>query len=184
MSTAFPADSGMYCPGSSSGLHHDFHDNLYVLLRGRKHFELYSPHLARQMYTAGIISKVHANGRIVYEGQARPLALARRQTALVHTLMRQAAAFLARPVPDCSASTLHCLHLNGLWQERLPCSSPQAHDQLPCIYRATSLPAGVRLHRLLGGRQRSAWQQQKGMLQLALQAQLTGLRLRSSSWTA
>lgn len=24
--------------GSSSGLHHDFHDNLYVLLRGKKTF--------------------------------------------------------------------------------------------------------------------------------------------------
>ena len=24
--------------GSSSGLHHDFHDNLYILLRGRKKF--------------------------------------------------------------------------------------------------------------------------------------------------
>lgn len=24
--------------GSSSGLHHDFHDNLYLLLRGRKRF--------------------------------------------------------------------------------------------------------------------------------------------------
>lgn len=29
--------------GTSSGLHHDYHDNLYVLLRGRKAFRLYSP---------------------------------------------------------------------------------------------------------------------------------------------
>ena len=28
---------------SSSGLHHDFHDNLYILLRGRKRFHLWSP---------------------------------------------------------------------------------------------------------------------------------------------
>ncbi|KAK9811206.1 hypothetical protein WJX73_010422 [Symbiochloris irregularis] len=60
--------------GSSSGLHHDFHDNLYVLIRGRKHFELYSPDLAERMYTAGVIRKVHCNGRIVYEGQGDILA--------------------------------------------------------------------------------------------------------------
>ena len=29
--------------GSSSGLHHDFHDNIYVLLRGCKEFRLFSP---------------------------------------------------------------------------------------------------------------------------------------------
>ena len=29
--------------GSSSGLHHDFHDNLYILLRGQKRFRLFSP---------------------------------------------------------------------------------------------------------------------------------------------
>lgn len=29
--------------GTSSGLHHDYHDNLYILLRGRKRFRLYSP---------------------------------------------------------------------------------------------------------------------------------------------
>ena len=29
--------------GSTSGLHHDYHDNIYVLLRGHKTFRLYSP---------------------------------------------------------------------------------------------------------------------------------------------
>ncbi|MES1915290.1 MAG: hypothetical protein MHM6MM_007261 [Cercozoa sp. M6MM] len=29
--------------GSSSGLHHDYHDNLYVLLRGRKQFRCFAP---------------------------------------------------------------------------------------------------------------------------------------------
>ena len=48
--------------GSSSGLHHDFHDNLYVLLRGRKRFQLYSPSSARAMALAGELSRVHANG--------------------------------------------------------------------------------------------------------------------------
>ena len=56
--------------GASSGLHHDFHDNLYVLLRGRKRFRLYPPHdAARTMYTYGRIAKVHKNGCIVYAAQ-------------------------------------------------------------------------------------------------------------------
>ena len=55
--------------GSSSGLHHDFHDNIYVLLRGTKRFRLFSPKDAYRMYTAGKIAKVHPNGRICYEGQ-------------------------------------------------------------------------------------------------------------------
>ena len=54
--------------GTCSGLHHDFHDNLYVLARGRKRFELYSPADAPFMYTVGALAKVHANGRINYEG--------------------------------------------------------------------------------------------------------------------
>jgi hypothetical protein len=49
--------------GSSSGLHHDFHDNLYVLLCGRKRFRLYPPSMARSMYTQGRVSKIHENGR-------------------------------------------------------------------------------------------------------------------------
>jgi hypothetical protein len=60
--------------GSSSGLHHDFHDNLYVLLRGRKRFRLWAPQQARAMYTHGALRKVHANGRIVYQGQGQVLA--------------------------------------------------------------------------------------------------------------
>ena len=54
--------------GTSSGLHHDFHDNLYVLLRGRKRFRLYSPADAARMRTAGAISRVHSNGLINYAG--------------------------------------------------------------------------------------------------------------------
>lgn len=53
---------------ASSGLHHDFHDNLYVLLRGRKHFRLFSPADAAWMYTHGELARVHANGRINYVG--------------------------------------------------------------------------------------------------------------------
>ncbi len=54
--------------GSSSGLHHDFHDNIYVLLRGRKRFRLFSPAHAPVLYTVGKVSQVHPNGRICYEG--------------------------------------------------------------------------------------------------------------------
>lgn len=56
--------------GSSSGLHHDYHDNLYILLRGRKRFRLYSPADTARMYTRGTLLRVHANGRINYEGEA------------------------------------------------------------------------------------------------------------------
>lgn len=57
--------------GSSTGLHHDFHDNLYVLLRGRKRFRLYSPNMADLMLTNGELQMVHPNGRIVYKGDGR-----------------------------------------------------------------------------------------------------------------
>lgn len=57
--------------GASSGLHHDHHDNLYVLLRGRKRFRLWSPAWAARMYLHGEVDTVHPNGRIVYKGQVR-----------------------------------------------------------------------------------------------------------------
>ena len=55
--------------GASSGLHHDYHDNLYVVLRGTKRFRLYSPADTTKMYTRGKLVKVHTNGRINYEGE-------------------------------------------------------------------------------------------------------------------
>ncbi|KAG2485492.1 hypothetical protein HYH03_015766 [Edaphochlamys debaryana] len=60
--------------GSSTGLHHDFHDNLYVLLRGTKRFRLYPPGLHPRMATVGRAARMHPNGRIVYEGQGDVLA--------------------------------------------------------------------------------------------------------------
>jgi len=54
---------------SSSGLHHDFHDNLYILLRGEKHITLFPPKTAMDMYTVGEIVKIYDNGRINYLGQ-------------------------------------------------------------------------------------------------------------------
>lgn len=53
---------------SSSGLHHDYHDNLYVLIRGRKKFHIFDPSQSSYMYTHGEIAHVHRNGRICYEG--------------------------------------------------------------------------------------------------------------------
>ena len=55
--------------GSNSGLHHDFHDNLYILLRGKKKFRLFSPNETINLYPSGNIEKIHSNGRINYTGQ-------------------------------------------------------------------------------------------------------------------
>ncbi|XP_049849957.1 uncharacterized protein LOC126320545 [Schistocerca gregaria] len=54
--------------GTSSGLHHDFDDNLYILLKGEKKFCLFSPIDAYKMNTYGTIKRVHPNGLINYEG--------------------------------------------------------------------------------------------------------------------
>eukprot|EP00892_Ulva_mutabilis_P010350 jgi/Ulvmu1/7688/UM038_0120.1 len=59
---------GRSAEGTSSGLHHDFHDNLYVLLRGTKRFRLFPPNMADRMYTHGSVECIHNNGRIVYKG--------------------------------------------------------------------------------------------------------------------
>jgi hypothetical protein len=53
--------------GSSSGLHHDFHDNLYILLQGRKRFTLFSPKDAEFMKCHGEMAVVEDNGVISYE---------------------------------------------------------------------------------------------------------------------
>lgn len=57
--------------GSSSGLHHDFHDNLYLLIRGRKRFRLFPPSAAELLHVSGQLKKIHRNGLIVYQS---PLA--------------------------------------------------------------------------------------------------------------
>lgn len=54
--------------GSSSGLHHDYHDNFYLLVQGVKQFRLYSPDTAYSMSTYGAIEKIHFNGVISYIG--------------------------------------------------------------------------------------------------------------------
>ena len=57
--------------GNSSGeivtpLHHDFNDNLYVVVEGRKHFTLFPPSEARNLYTRGTLLEVEQNGNIRY----------------------------------------------------------------------------------------------------------------------
>ncbi|KXS09570.1 Clavaminate synthase-like protein [Gonapodya prolifera JEL478] len=52
--------------GSSSGLHHDFADNLYSLLLGKKSFKLFAPSEAGNMYLAGTNPRIFANGLIAY----------------------------------------------------------------------------------------------------------------------
>lgn len=54
--------------GSSSGLHHDYHDNFYLLVHGSKEFRLYSPDTALAMDTYGTIERIHFNGVISYVG--------------------------------------------------------------------------------------------------------------------
>ena len=48
--------------------HHDYHDNLYIVLRGTKHISLFPPTEHGNMYTVGKLEKLHPNGRINYEG--------------------------------------------------------------------------------------------------------------------
>ncbi|KAL4429824.1 hypothetical protein ABPG77_010941 [Micractinium sp. CCAP 211/92] len=77
--------------GSSTGLHTDYHDNLYVLLRGRKRFRLYPPQAAKQMYTVGKVAKTHPNGRIVFKGQGDVLPDGSEAGEASRFLMRRAA---------------------------------------------------------------------------------------------
>ncbi|KAI5957817.1 hypothetical protein KGF57_003084 [Candida theae] len=53
--------------GTSSGLHHDHADNLYILVQGRKRFTIYSPNDALKLYTVGKVYKIFSNGVIDYE---------------------------------------------------------------------------------------------------------------------
>ncbi|CAA21875.2 histone demethylase Jmj4 [Schizosaccharomyces pombe] len=58
--------------GTSSGLHHDFHDNIYAVISGYKRFVIISPDHANQLKLSGKISKIHPNGLISYEGEDCP----------------------------------------------------------------------------------------------------------------
>ncbi|KAG7195235.1 uncharacterized protein KQ657_003761 [Scheffersomyces spartinae] len=60
---------GRYIPsgGTSSGLHHDHADNLYILAQGRKRFTLISPLDAEKLHTVGTIFQIFENGIIDYD---------------------------------------------------------------------------------------------------------------------
>lgn len=53
--------------GSSTGLHLDYHDNIYVVLKGKKKFEIYSPDSADRLPTFGEIRRVQKNGLVCYD---------------------------------------------------------------------------------------------------------------------
>jgi len=59
---------------STSGLHHDYHDNLYILLRGNKRIRLFPPHEIHNLYTYGVPEIIHSTGRVNYRGQLRTTA--------------------------------------------------------------------------------------------------------------
>ncbi|GKZ00754.1 hypothetical protein MPSEU_001027200 [Mayamaea pseudoterrestris] len=52
---------------ASSGLHHDYHDNIYLLVSGIKHFRLYAPSEHSVMETYGTLDCIHENGLISYQ---------------------------------------------------------------------------------------------------------------------
>lgn len=56
-----------YSSDSSSGLHHDFHDNFYFLHQGRKTFRLYRPQDYIHMELYGQVTKLRDNGVISYD---------------------------------------------------------------------------------------------------------------------
>ena len=47
-------------------LHHDFNDNLYVVVEGRKHFTLFPPEQAPNLYLRGEVTEIGRNGIIQY----------------------------------------------------------------------------------------------------------------------
>ena len=51
-------------------LHHDFNDNLYVVVEGRKHFTLFPPEQAANLYVRGQLLGVEPNGIIRYASMA------------------------------------------------------------------------------------------------------------------
>ena len=54
--------------GACSGLHHDYHDNIYVVASGTKRVSLFPPAVATLLRPGGDIATIHPNGRIVYRG--------------------------------------------------------------------------------------------------------------------
>jgi len=57
---------------TKSQLHHDYHDNLYVVVRGRKSFVLFPPRDLPFLYTRGRPLRADPNGVVHYGRQAVP----------------------------------------------------------------------------------------------------------------
>ena len=53
---------------TSSGLHHDFHDNVLIQVCGTKRVRMWDPSATRALRPRGGRASIHANGRIVYGG--------------------------------------------------------------------------------------------------------------------
>jgi len=58
--------------GLNSGLHHDFENNLYVLLKGKKKFRLYSPADCFNLYPIGSIISINPYGNHYYCNERDP----------------------------------------------------------------------------------------------------------------
>ena len=54
--------------GAASGLHADYHDNIYALAAGTKTFTLFPPALAPALQLHGRLVTIHPNGRLVFAG--------------------------------------------------------------------------------------------------------------------
>lgn len=84
--------SSKYIPGlgSSSGLHHDHADNLYILISGSKRFTLFCPYDADKLSTVGTIYKVYNSGVIDYhrDESAPTWSHVREDGAMVHEVAK------------------------------------------------------------------------------------------------
>ncbi|OBA29207.1 Clavaminate synthase-like protein [Hanseniaspora valbyensis NRRL Y-1626] len=56
---------------TSTGLHHDHADNIYIPVEGHKRFTLFPPFVAENLYTVGNINKIYDNGVIDYKMDAQ-----------------------------------------------------------------------------------------------------------------
>jgi hypothetical protein len=79
---------------TSSGLHHDFHDNLYCLLQGSKTFKIAPPSAIHKLKMKGTLCRLHENGRVVYQeqladGMVRPDGALEQVERLVELEMRR-----------------------------------------------------------------------------------------------
>jgi hypothetical protein len=109
--------------GTSSGLHHDFHDNLYVLMSGVKRFRLFPPSDAHRMYTHGVIDHIHSNGRYATV-QPLPLKLHASVAAVGGASMSSRLQFCSVSRRRCCLKVAWCTHF------RARCSAPPQRSEV------------------------------------------------------